>query len=51
MNVLITVNYECTLDDDDVESIKNGRMTLDDIDWLYYIRNAKDIFLDNVKER
>lgn len=32
MNVLISVSYECTLDDDDVESIKNGRMTLDDID-------------------
>lgn len=46
MEVAITVAYFVTLDDEDAEKIETGKMTVDNIDWSYYIGEATQIELD-----
>lgn len=40
MTVEFTVLFQCDLDPEDAEAIRNGEMTVDDLDWYYYMQNA-----------
>lgn len=40
MFVQFTVACECDLDPEDAKAIESGEMTIDDIDWYYYLQNA-----------
>lgn len=48
MEAVIHVAYSVTLDDEDAEKIETGEMTVDNIDWSYYIGEATQIELDCV---
>lgn len=41
MWVRFTVSFECKLDPEDEQAIEDGAMTVDDVDWLYYMQDAE----------
>ena len=48
MEVAIHVTYFVGLEDEDVKKIEAGEMSVDDIDWNYYIGGASEINLECV---
>lgn len=50
MKAAIQVTYVVELDEEDVEDIQQGKMTLDDIDVGYYIEEFQERIVDNIYE-
>lgn len=50
MDVKIVIEYVCTLYYEDEIDIKNGNLSLSDIDWSYYDDNYNTAYLVSVEE-
>lgn len=40
MYVLFNVQFECKLNPEDEKAIEDGSITIEDIDWTYYMQDA-----------
>lgn len=49
MYVLFNVQFVCKLDPEDEQAIEDGAMTIEDVDWVYYIQDA-DATLVSIEE-
>ena len=50
MDVIITVEYRCTLEHQDARDIENGTMELNELDWGYYVDNYSEAQMIDVYE-
>lgn len=50
MDVKVTIEYFITLTGEDEKDIKNGNLSLSDIDWSYYIDGPNEALFVSAEE-